>query len=958
MPANPQAHRAIGDGMLIGIVILIAAMAAAAEAAAADRDVADDRGVRWVYLDRDAEGEGSQLLREMLRQAVLVTAREEFSLQTRDAVLDEPKPEDADAGVVLRVTYSREANDVFLMYVFKEGRRQPLAELRTALSDIPGGDTYDLKDLLETVERWTRQELVDVFKDMGIEHRPRDRHETAPLPDAVREKLGSLNLFEQYVNLRRIHREIEADGESPERLAALSRGYGDLGQLVQFHFNASEFVFYARSLLYAQRLAVGWEPTAERRWARAHAFAMAGLDFAAEADLKAAPLDQADDVPVWVRLVEDLVHHRNMALEQRGEGRDDGARLARYYRFLLEERRGLSHNLATIVRQGERALELAPHALRIIAGITAQGGVSNLHRHGRRGPEALAVRLPRVLAEIDDLPDDLRQLGRQISREDWPSPAMSPLNRRLLSLGDPERDAGEPSLAVLGRLVGESHYYHVFTYGEFVKFRLSAEAASFVDAAMPSIEDHRYAPLFASMSLDLRRQQDQLNELVGPIEFRDVNLSYWPLLHRDRWSWDGRRELWHRLLKSTARNAHDLSRLLVRFQDPPENWLRPRAQQLRAVSPHSPIAIATYLELDWQGIQDELPELKERLRDNAEFLAQLSRAYTKHGQSEEAKPVLQRLITLSGDRKYYAQLAELYLEEGDEERWKETMDRFLAEGDDAGLSRARAAADVAKHYTDTDRPQQAIPYAEQAASTGSAWGMAALSRGYEAAGSYRQSGVWRRRLATRYRGNRIEWYLWCQRTGRGDLQAAAELYREEIERQDADGGQLRDDDLMRRAVFYTLEQEYEKAVPMWQQAFERTSDSWFGLHLAILAHRTGEIELRDRMLERVAGLDPERQQEDREDRPVLIALARAIAPAVQGDQPLPSDALDEQIAQLSARRQMNVNYLFAALLEVAGQEQAAEARLRQAAHHRDMRILNQALAHQALRQRDLDPYAP
>ncbi len=100
--------------------------------------------------------------------------------------------------------------------------------------------------------------------------------------------LRELNFFSQFSAIRQLHAIARSSGESPQMLGALVRGYANLGQLTNFHWNATHKVCKARALLYAQRLVRLDHASASALWHRAYAEALVGLHTAALADLKAA----------------------------------------------------------------------------------------------------------------------------------------------------------------------------------------------------------------------------------------------------------------------------------------------------------------------------------------------------------------------------------------------------------------------------------------------------------------------------------------------------------------------------------------------------------------------------------------------------------------------------------------------------------------------------------------------
>ena len=106
-------------------------------------------------------------------------------------------------------------------------------------------------------------------------------------PKGTEEKLSHLGFLEPFDAIRDLHRAIRTDGESPEQLGALVRGYANLG-VFEHHWHPAHKVFKARALLYAQRM-VAREPKGTfGLWHRAYARSLIGLHANALADIAEA----------------------------------------------------------------------------------------------------------------------------------------------------------------------------------------------------------------------------------------------------------------------------------------------------------------------------------------------------------------------------------------------------------------------------------------------------------------------------------------------------------------------------------------------------------------------------------------------------------------------------------------------------------------------------------------------
>jgi tetratricopeptide (TPR) repeat protein len=166
--------------------------------------------------------------------------------------------------------------------------------------------------LVEQAEAFSRGEFVDILKEIGVEGRrvtePTDPT-TAEVPDDVEDLLGQMNFIVQFAAARRIHAALHESGESAILLGALVRAYANLGILTEVYWSPLHKVFKARALLYSQRM-VARDPTSPwAAWHRAYALALAGLHADASNELdEAARLAQEHDaagpVPSWVSVID------------------------------------------------------------------------------------------------------------------------------------------------------------------------------------------------------------------------------------------------------------------------------------------------------------------------------------------------------------------------------------------------------------------------------------------------------------------------------------------------------------------------------------------------------------------------------------------------------------------------------------------------------------------------------
>ncbi len=895
-------------------------------------------------------GSNSILEREMVRQAVLLAARQELSLITRDAVLDEPKPEDVPEVLIETHVAGRTV----------ELRLQGLEPVPGALEgrlpeDVPRAPRF--RRLVTAVEAWSRQELPDRLREAGLAGEPMPANGNAALPADIAELVPELNLLAQYELVRRAHAEIRRDGESPALLAALSRGYALLGQLTRPHFNASEQVFYARGLLYAERLVQVHGRTPEHLRQRALARALAGLDWAGVDDIEEAHEHEngAEPASAWAQATEAYLYHDLETLEQLGRPDGEDAALARYLHLLHLERT----RIRDVIRpQAHAVLELAPRSLRAVDAMAQLGGVANLHEATVLGPNRLAALVSDALPGIDEAPDRARDLARQAEVRDAAPPAAY---RELVSALREGDDLGaEMSWTVLGQLIHEANFLHVYHRALFLRFSLSVPVDGYLHAALPTLGDHRYKPILES--LPHYGDADAIAERWRQIEFGDLPIPMAIMFLRPWWfvepldNLEG--ELWDAVIRNRDPHAHDVSYLAATSFRLDDEFRRFVADYLTIVSPHSPVGPAHLVRYDWQGVQerDELEQYRERFSDHPLFVRNLARSLVEHGPIEDAQQVLRKDIDLSNDRWAYERLAETHLEQGDEDAWLRVLDDYLAHGEESALNKPMVARTIAYHFNVQGRFDKAEPYARRAAGSGAAWGMRVLAETYEGMGQYAQAERLLRRMHERYDASRYTWYWFVRRTGHGDADAAAQMARTSHAFR---GHRPRHRDDWRRALFLYMEGELDQAVENTRTAYESLPDPSMAIQLVHYAQLLDRPELEQQYLDALLATEP--HQRFGVSRHAILPVIRYLEPALRGEaeakpDPEEIDRLLEDF-ELDASDVIAVSYLTARLLDFAGHEQLARRYWRRCVAPTLVAELHQTLAHWELRQRGVEPYA-
>jgi hypothetical protein len=214
------------------------------------------------------------LARELVRQTVLLAAREELGLLTRDLALRETFPSapthEEKVRLILRSQLVPGGESRISLHRGDGATAEILWKMDLTLA--PGdGVAYGL--LAEVLERLARTEIPQTLTAAGFPARPAQRPGETSIPETVRQRLQDLNLFDQFAALRELH----AVADSPRRTGALVCGYAQLALLVEHHWTPVAKICKARALLYAQRLVATSPQAPASLWHRAYARALAGL---------------------------------------------------------------------------------------------------------------------------------------------------------------------------------------------------------------------------------------------------------------------------------------------------------------------------------------------------------------------------------------------------------------------------------------------------------------------------------------------------------------------------------------------------------------------------------------------------------------------------------------------------------------------------------------------------------
>ncbi len=470
----------------------------------------------------DSKNFGGLLVRELVRQAVLVAARDGLGAVTRDENLGELIPDSAPVGspsesssTTLDLDVSTLTNNDGAIKVEILGgpsmARQSIWTGEISVRARMGAFSYT--QLMIKAEALSRGEFVGLLGQQGLKgNAAPSATDNAPIPDAIQHLLNEMNAVSQFGAAREVQGAIRESGESPARLGALVRAYANLGQMTEFQADSSWKTYAARSLIYAQRMVAKAPNSPVAYWHRAYALALAGLQNAALADLKAArglcdwestqaklisSRAQPPEAPAWVPLLETYAHCDYAKLELAGQQMDQWHGLSRFLAYLIAEDGANAGNAGPMwtLDAGKKVLATDPDCMRVFDGMTAVSGVIYLHHLTQTAPEIFATSLPARLAELQDLPSaaQVKQFPRILGYPTQDKDVRLTVIHALRS--GPDR--GDPSWAALANMIQGTDFMHVQRRAWFLAYQYGDRKANidlYLKSVWPLVKDHPLAP--------------------------------------------------------------------------------------------------------------------------------------------------------------------------------------------------------------------------------------------------------------------------------------------------------------------------------------------------------------------------------------------------------------------------------------------------------------------------------
>ena len=559
------------------------------------------------------------------------------------------------------------------------------------------------------------------------------------------------------------------------------------------------------------------------------------------------------------------------------------------------------------------------------------GGVRSQHVTTLQGMEILTKSFHNSIGALPGLPDSVRELIHTPATD-------GQICKALIQAGQFASDSGQPSWAVLGRMVQETRFAQVCRRAHFMRYGWSVSPDEFVDQALPLIGDHPYLPFFLSYKADRRRDAQKFVSLLQGLPWTAFETHqttrtrvFSDLTPRDtnkdtHWVWcsDWIYRDYSLILDGVAGDF-----TLMGF-----------ANDLQTISPHAPIARATLVKADWTRAQTNAAAW-EKESQHPRLLLELGKRYQQLKRFEDAERCLNKSIALSPDEITYRQLAIAYKSQNKMDNWLQALEGFLSQ-EDPGLGHAKVRVEIAEEFMRRKDWTKALPYAEAAAESYAEWALKCAAECSEGAGNWAKSEMYYRRASERYAASYFLWCYWCLRTGKGDIAAADQFYVAIFNQL---GAKTTVNDVVLMSAYHTLTNRNQKAVEILRPVYQRVPGELLAMYLLLACDEIGDQQGRDQVLQSFPGKEPPMKQ--------LAELFRAcLAKGEKGD--LDLRAVDALMAKLEPMSEAEMACYVGRFLDKRGQAQAATQYLTRCAMSPEKTVLAQTFATVRLRARGVD----
>ena len=905
------------------------------------------------------------VVRELPRQAFLLAARDELGLSTRDEVLREDfpeKPEETSVPFEMHCETHKAARFTDIQYTLSRLGPQK-DELWEHVVNADVDDPKSITSMTLGAEGWSRTIFREVLSHLGAsdEDVPKGRP-TAVVPGATYDLLWTWNEISVLGGLRRLHAEIHDKGDSPELLAALAVGYANLGTLTEYYYSEACKAYYARALLYAERLIQKYGESPWALWHRAYVRAQLGLHNLAADDIDAAKEKKptrrnstpAKPLPFFTDVLDAFAHGQLSRMLKIAETPAQ-RRLARYLNL---QALAFSDLQELTVKAAYDMIEDCRDCPRVYDMLAASNELGPKRIGSSSAFLVTGELLRKRLLDVPGLPEPTRK--RIQSAESPGDPRVEAEFRKSLitdleGAGKGDLDRGEPSLSAVGHAIEEINFAQLIRLLEVERNALGLPVEKTVATYGPLVAGHPYAAYINRFSWNKKTLEAASAALLKKIDTSHLSLREYWLLH---WLYSmNPTEHLYAIWKVPGEHSDmvlpDEMRCmkfgLYGQPDDPDVNARYMAR-IWNTSNKLPIVIANRINRDWAHAAKDVAKYERDYADDPLVMNALANRYYTLKRYDDAERCAKQQVKAAPGYSSYRLLAAIYKANNHDARWKETLDEAI-KLPPQGLEQAQVQDEIARHYMAQKKWKEAVVYADEAAKSYSAWSMITAARCHEMLGDWEKSEQLVRAVAARYDSTPFEWTYWCHRTGKGDIQAANDFARHHIEGwghelfpwQERDAG-----------IFFLMAGPSDKSLEPLRRAFEKGHEYYAAFHAALAADTLGKTADRDAILKQIVETEPPAKPIEGKGvesyRQLAGELREVLAPKSAKKLNLPE--IDKILAAAPANglSTSTLPYFVGVFLKNRGDLAGAKTYLIRCAQSKDWERANHALACQLLRE--------
>ena len=268
--------------------------------------------------------------------------------------------------------------------------------------------------------------------------------------------------------------------------------------------------------------------------------------------------------------------------------------------------------------------------------------------------------------------------------------------------------------------------------------------------------------------------------------------------------------------------------------------------------PRLALCQASLIECDWPSVRRQAAAWEKDAGRQPALLVALAKRHEQDGEYSAAVRCLKTAVRIAAQESTCNNLARIYWKQGQKEQCIATLEELL-QTPDTGLAHARVRQAIAVSLMRDDRWSRALPYAEEAAKTGTAWALLTAAGCQEGMQNWDAADRCLRSVAVSYVDSPADWYFFCRRTGHGDLASRGRPPAMPSTNMTPapPTGSLAMAYARAAGPYYLLEEEFDKAKRHFEKAFAKTKNPHQGLHLALLADRMKDAAKHNAVLQQV-----------------------------------------------------------------------------------------------------------